>query len=289
MTNSNKFLFIILIATVIFTGCKNNKENISSKDNSSLNKTTSVNNFADNSSNNNTTQLNDNISNDNISSDNISAEQKYKYFPTYKSELITLLKDKNVDLGLIDVSKIIDFSFLFHNIKRSNYSGIGKWDTSHVITMESMFLNVENFNEDISSWDTSNVRDMASMFEGAVSFNKNISKWNTSNVEDMSFMFAHAVKFNQDISKWNTSKVKDMNSMFYYAETFNQDISNWDLSSLEYMGRMFYKADSFQQPLIPWGEYINKNKEIRVFEAFSHEPKWYMDLDESRKTNIIEF
>ena len=205
----------------------------------------------------------------------------------YPSHCTILLQDENVDLGLIDVSKIIDFSFLFHNIKRSNYSGIEKWDTSHVITMESMFLNVENFNEDISSWDTSNVRDMASMFEGAVSFNKNISKWNTSNVEDMSFMFAHAVKFNQDISKWNTSKVKDMNSMFYYAETFNQDISNWDLSSLEYMGRMFYKADSFQQPLIPWGEYINKNKEIRVFEAFSHEPKWYMDLDESRKTNIM--
>lgn len=289
MVNSNKLLFIMLIATIIFTGCKDNKENISSKDNSSVNINTYVNNFADNSSDNNTIQLNDNISNDNISSDNISAEQKYKYFPTYKDELIALLQDENVDLGLIDVSKIIDFSFLFHNIKRSNYSGIEKWDTSHVITMESMFLNVKNFNEDISSWDTSNVRDMASMFEGAVSFNKNISKWNTSNVEDMSFMFAHAVKFNQDISKWNTSKVKDMNSMFYYAETFNQDISNWDLSSLEYMGRMFYKADSFQQPLIPWGEYINKNKEIRVFEAFSHEPKWYMNLDESRKTNIIEF
>ena len=151
MTNSNKLLFIILIATVIFTGCKNNKENISSKDNSSVNINTSVNNFADNSSNNNTTQLNDNIANDNISSDNISAEQKYKYFPTHKGELRALLQDENVDLGLIDVSKIIDFSFLFHNIKRSNYSGIEKWDTSHVITMESMFLNVENFNEDISS------------------------------------------------------------------------------------------------------------------------------------------
>ena len=84
-----------------------------------------------------------------------------------KSELKELIWKRieeqglNCNLNDIDVSKIDDMSFLFHEI---------------------------DFNGDISKWDVSNVRDMSYMFWSS-KFNGDISGWDTSSVEDMSCMF----------------------------------------------------------------------------------------------------
>ena len=80
-------------------------------------------------------------------------------------------------------------------------------NTSNVTTMDYMFYNASNFNQDISSWNKSNVATRSCMFYNANSFNQDISSWNTSNVTRMAFMFCNASNFNQDISSWNISNV----------------------------------------------------------------------------------
>ena len=69
------------------------------------------------------------------------------------------------------------------------YGHISKWDTSGVTNMGELFLDCNNFNDDISGWDVSNVTDMSWMFYKATAFNQDIGGWNVSNVTDMNEMF----------------------------------------------------------------------------------------------------
>ena len=64
----------------------------------------------------------------------------------------------------------------------SKYGDISAWDTSAVTSMEELFNDKGEFNQDISRWNVSNVTNMSHMFDGASSFNQDISQWNVSNV-----------------------------------------------------------------------------------------------------------
>ena len=137
-----------------------------------------------------------------------------KFRPTTKRELQALVEKLEINLGDIDTSKITDMSHLFFDSKRTDFTGIEKWNTNNVTDMCYMFHGAIKFNQDISKWGTRKVKDMSKMFAYAKSFNQDISKWDTSSVTDMRYMFAGAISFNQDISKWDIRKVKDMHGMF---------------------------------------------------------------------------
>ena len=115
-----------------------------------------------------------------------------KYTPKTKIELMALVEDETIHLGDIDTSNITDMSGLFKiiNRKRTDFSGIEKWDVSKVTNMRYMFAHCYEFNQPLNSWDV-------------------------SNVEDMNYMFSHCPNFNQDLSSWDVSKVEDMSGMFY--------------------------------------------------------------------------
>ena len=49
-------------------------------------------------------------------------------------------------------------------VKNRDFNNIGNWNVSEVTNMNSLFLNCQEFNYDISKWDVSNVTDMSSMF-----------------------------------------------------------------------------------------------------------------------------
>jgi surface protein len=138
------------------------------------------------------------------------------------------------------------------NSSYGNISSITTWDTSNVTTMQVMFYNADNFNQDISTWNTSRVTNMERMFYNADNFNQSIGSWNTSKVTNMAGMFYLADKFNRDISTWNTSNVENMRLMFHHATSFNRDISTWDTSNVYRMNGMFEEAISFNQDISSW-------------------------------------
>lgn len=134
----------------------------------------------------------------------------YKYGFTYKvhikeelSNIISVicLIDEKANLNWIDVSNLIDLSFVF---------------------LSSKFIG------DISEWNVSNANNMQQMFSNSV-FNGDISKWDVSNVTNMSAMFMQNERFDRDISDWDVSNVIFMDYMFYGAKSFKQDISKWRL------------------------------------------------------------
>jgi surface protein len=121
-----------------------------------------------------------------------------------------------------------------------------------VTTMQSMFRDAYDFNQDIGAWDTGNVTDMYAMFNNADYFNQDIGTWDTGNVTTMQDMFRDAYDFNQDIGTWDTSNVTDMRYMFHDAYDFNQDISwnsdnplQWNVSNVTDFNNFLTLATSF--------------------------------------------
>lgn len=78
-----------------------------------------------------------------------------------------------------------------------------------ITNLHKMFLETEEFNQDISSWDLSGVYNTSLMFYKAKKFNQDITKWNTANVTNMRRMFYGTKAYDKDLSNLNVSSVKD--------------------------------------------------------------------------------
>lgn len=157
-----------------------------------------------------------------------------------------------------DVSQVTDMSNLFLEVPDFNEDITG-WDVSNVQNMNGMFKNTKLFNRNINEWDTGNVRNMKEMFDGAKAFNMYLDQWNTGRVTDMSRMFAETKKFNRVIDTWDVSNVKNMKEMFTQT-SYNKPISSWNVSNVENMSAMFKGAFKFNQPLGQWGSRLTKIK-----------------------------
>ena len=181
---------------------------------------------------------------------NTSSGAKYK--PKTYRELKALVNDESIHLGDIDISNVNDLSQLFRFSKRKDFSGIEKWDVSHVENMEIMFQYCYHFNEPIGNWNVSKVTNMSKMFEECRKFNQPIGKWNVSKVTNMSMMFYNCENFNQPLNSWDVKNVENMAEMFAGCEKFNQPLNKWNVSNVKYIQGMFDEAKSFRQPLDKW-------------------------------------
>ena len=157
-----------------------------------------------------------------------------------------------------DVSRVSDFSYLFcaygwssrygcnyrcHNLNED----VGSWDTGAATSLLGTFWNAEKFNRSLN-WDTSNVVTMESMFRGAAAFNSPFGeRWDVSNVEQMYAMFRQAFAFDQPLSKWQMANVRNIRLMFNQAESFNQPLEGWDISSLTDLSGAFSYTTAFDQ------------------------------------------
>ena len=188
------------------------------------------------------------------------------YKPQNKDELMELISDESICLGLIDTGSVADFSRLFAGSQRKDYAGIEDWNTSNALDMSHMFEGARHFNNMIGNWDVSRVTDFSYMFHNAEIFNqpmtgknaefcscrRGISEWNTSSALTMRGMFQGARSFNQPIGSWNISQVKDLAHMFHGADFFNQTLDDWDTSNVTDMSFLFCGANSFNQPIGSW-------------------------------------
>jgi surface protein len=51
-----------------------------------------------------------------------------------------------------------------HTKALKKYGHISEWNTSKVTSIEELFKELKNFNDDISKWDVSDATDMEAMF-----------------------------------------------------------------------------------------------------------------------------
>ena len=116
-----------------------------------------------------------------------------------------------------------------------------------------MFFECEDITEiDLSNFNTSEVTTMNSMFEGCLKLSfLNLSNINTSSVTDMAGMFTHCSSLiSLDLSNFQTSKVTTMSVMFKDClKLISLNLSNFDTLNVIYMGSMFKGCESL--------EYIN--------------------------------
>ena len=170
--------------------------------------------------------------------------------------LLEQRRDEGADLTILCTSLVTDMDSLFYDMEDFNQD-ISSWDVSNVTDMNHMFLRAYSFNQPIGHWDVSNVKNMCGMFQ-YTEFNQDIGSWDVSNVTDMVSMFEFALYFNQDIGSWDVSKVTDMNHMFDKAHFFNQPIGSWEVSSVINMSCMFTGGESwamgsdFNQDISNW-------------------------------------
>ena len=167
--------------------------------------------------------------------------------------LVKNTKNKNneIQVKLIEVSKILDMSYMFSKV--SSLSKFSKWNTNEVEDMSHMFDGcLLKSLPDISSWDISNVIDISYMFNKCSELLSlpDISKWNTCNVMDINHIFSECVKLASlpDISKWNTSNIENMSYAFYYcANIINlPDISKWDMKKVLDINYMFANCKNLE-------------------------------------------
>ena len=162
----------------------------------------------------------------------------------------------------LDIANLKSLEEMFFNASNFN-EDITDWDVGHVKNLRRLFAKT-SFNRDIGGWDTGSVANMSSMFNGTP-FNHDIGSWDTSNVSTMVYMFTNTNQFDQDISRWNTSNVANMAYMFRNTARFNQDIRTksvtgeggtsytaWDVSAVTSMDSMFDAAKAFNQDIGNW-------------------------------------
>ena len=180
---------------------------------------------------------------------------KCKYFPKTKPELEKIIKqlfDENgydVDLNIIDTSKITDMSYLFDNTEFHKFCGdVSQWNVSNVENMDSLFFGCYDFDCDLSQWNVSQVEGMEFMFGGCENFKgRGLEKWNVSKVKNMEAMFAKCKNLDCDLSHWDVSQVINMQHMFYRSN-FSNDISSWKIKSNAATSKMFLKSPLENNP-----------------------------------------
>ena len=152
-------------------------------------------------------------------------ETSYEYFPETREELKEIVRMEiekqggvNVNLNMIDTSKITDMGIVFYGYTSLRSLDVSERDVSNVNDMNNMFGNCVSLRTlDVSGWDVSNVKDMDNMFDKCTSLhNLDVSRWDVSNVKDMDNMFNNCESLHADTTMWKI-RANDINNMYHNA------------------------------------------------------------------------
>ena len=227
----------------------------------------------------------------------------------------------NSTINTLNLSKVESMESIFENalnfnknlhkmnVSRNRNEYVA-WNTSNITTMKAMFKN-ESFNSTINTLNLSKVESMESMFENALNFNQNLHintifqgteneyvAWNTSNITTMKAMFKYATSFDSSINTFDLSKVESMESMFESALNFNQNLNTnvmfqeteneyiaWDTSNVKTMRRMFYSCSLFDESISLWNlSSVTNYQEMFSYTSFSFDIR-FLPVNENLLNN----
>lgn len=158
-----------------------------------------------------------------------------------------------VNMDNLNLSNVVDASYLFANCTAVSELFFRNVDTSHILNMEGMFMNVgavafKGATVLYGTIDTSSCVNMSHMFNTARLANMTdvVKTFDTSNVTNMEAMFYHSLNlFELDLSGWNVSKVTNMTDMFNDIVCLQHvDMEGWSPLSLEKADRMFRNCNN---------------------------------------------
>lgn len=159
----------------------------------------------------------------------------------------------SVNMDNLDLSNVVDASYLFANCTAVSELSLRNVDTSHILNMDSMFMNVganafKGATALYGTIDTSSCVNMAHMFDTARLTNMTAltKTFNTANVTNMEAMFYHSLNlYELDLSGWDVSKVTNMTDMFNDIICLKYlNMEGWAPSSLEKADRMFRNCNN---------------------------------------------
>lgn len=185
---------------------------------------------------------------------------------------------------VLNLNGTTTFINMFNNCYNLTTIGrVNEWDVSNVTTLQFMFVNAYNFNDNIGAWNIGNVTNLNQTFSIPLAntygkFNNGgsptIGNWNTSKVTTTRTMFQNQASFNQDIGTklvtvngvsyiaWDMSNVTDIGFMFNISNqiggislggVFNNGgsstIGNWNTSKVNNMGSAFQFQPDFNQDI----------------------------------------
>ena len=182
----------------------------------------------------------------------------------------------NQDFSNWDMSSVKNAFRMFASsstniLDSNNQSSISCWDVGAMVTGNSMFNGLSDFNVDLSNWNLSSAEDLNYMFAGCTSLNQDFSSWNLSGVEiaglfygctSMSTNNLHSLDISLVASKsqWLPSNYnalpptgwfKGSIDGLFYNTSFNQNISSYDFSQVTSMKETFRNSD-FNQDVSSW-------------------------------------
>ncbi|AJM71542.1 BspA family leucine-rich repeat surface protein [Mycoplasma yeatsii] len=97
-----------------------------------------------------------------------------------------------------------------------------------ITSLEGLFENCDQFNQNIDSWDVRHIRVTKNLFHNARSFNQDLGSWIVKNVTNSDDMFRNAKSFDQDLSSWKY-RVRNMKTFFenMFEGADKVDFSKW--------------------------------------------------------------
>ena len=199
-----------------------------------------------------------------------------------------------IDVSFLDTSNVTYMTHMFYNTINLKNLDVSNWDTSKVITMQSIFNRSGITNLNLSNWNVSNVTNMRDMFYNCSNLsNLNLNSWNVSKVTNMYQMFQRCSSLTTlDLSKWDVSKVTTMYQMFYETTNLtNLNINGWNTSNVTSMYQMFYNSTSLTSLDLSSFNTSNVTDMFRIFYATGYNSTAFTlnlgnQFDTSKVTNM---
>lgn len=165
--------------------------------------------------------------------------------PKTNQQLRDLIK-KGVKPKDIDVSEIVDFSFVFASYN-GDLEGIEDWDVSKGRDFRYMFSNSNIFYSDLSKWNVSNGVDFDGMFQHTKFAGRGIQNWDMSKAESIDYMFKNCnCLAYENLKDWNLSNVRTAVGFLQDCYNFNIDVSKWQLHNCKHLANMFSNCYEFE-------------------------------------------
>ena len=174
-------------------------------------------------------------------------------FPENSSNLFSNLQEvEAIDFSGVDVSSVIDMSYMFNYCSSLTSIDLSCWDTSNVAFMQFMFSDCSSLTSvgGLSDWDVSSVSDVHGMFSGCSSLTSvgDLSDWDTSSVSKMHAMFSgcSSLTYIGNLSGWDVSSVQELTGLFSGCSALASigDISGWNTSNAIWLIGMFRDCSS---------------------------------------------